>query len=94
MTWYEIFLRMLKENEVHLVTFVPDNVLAPLIRGIAADNYFLSVGATREDEAVGIAGGAYMAGLRGAVMMQTSGFALIANALASFVVPIRFPQSW
>jgi hypothetical protein len=37
MTWYEIFLRMLKENEVRLVTLVPDNVLTPLIRGIAAD---------------------------------------------------------
>ena len=91
MTWYETFLRMLKENEVRLVTFVPDNVFTPLIREIAVDNYFLSVGATREDEAVGIAGGAYMAGLRSAVMMQTSGFALIGNALASFVVPYQIP---
>jgi hypothetical protein len=32
-----------------------------------------------------------MAGLRGAVMMQTSRFALIANALASFVVPYQIP---
>jgi hypothetical protein len=31
---------------------VADNVLAPLINGVTADNYFLSVGATREDEAV------------------------------------------
>jgi sulfopyruvate decarboxylase TPP-binding subunit len=54
---------------------LPDNVLTPLIRGIAADNYFLSVGATLEDEAVGTATGAYMACLRSAVMMQTSGFA-------------------
>jgi sulfopyruvate decarboxylase TPP-binding subunit len=29
--------------------------------------------------------------LRGAVMMQTSGFALIANALASLVVPSQIP---
>ena len=91
MTWYDIFLRILKENEVRLVAYVPDNVLTPLIRGIAADNYFLSVGATREDEAVGTATGAYMAGLRSAVMMQTSGFALIANALASLVVPYQIP---
>jgi sulfopyruvate decarboxylase TPP-binding subunit len=32
-----------------------------------------------------------MAGLRGAVMMQTSGFALIANALASLVLPYQIP---
>ena len=52
----------------------------PLIKGVTADNYFLSVGAAREDEAVGMMTGAHMAGLRGAAMMQTSGFALVANA--------------
>jgi sulfopyruvate decarboxylase TPP-binding subunit len=34
-------------------------------------------------EAAGTAAGAYMAGARGAAMMQTSGVALIGNALAS-----------
>src|SRR4051812_48775221 len=32
-----------------------------------------------------------MGGLRGVAMMQTSGFALIANALASLVVPYQIP---
>src|SRR5207247_3734515 len=68
-----------------------DNVLTPLIDGAAADNYFMSIGATREDEAVGTLAGAYMGGLRGVVMMQTSGFALIANALASLIVPYQIP---
>jgi sulfopyruvate decarboxylase alpha subunit len=89
--WSETFLSILKDNDVRLITYVPDNVLTPLIKGVAADNYFLSVGATREDEAVGAVTGAYMAGLRGVVMMQTSGFALIANALASLVVPYQIP---
>jgi sulfopyruvate decarboxylase TPP-binding subunit len=66
-------------------------VLTPLIAGAAADNYFVSVGATREDEAVGTLAGAYMGGLRGVAMMQTSGFALIANALASLIVPYQIP---
>ena len=91
MTWSDTFLRLLKDNDVRLVAYVPDNVLTPLIKGVTADNYFLSVGATREDEAIGAVTGAYMAGLRGAVMMQTSGFALIANALASLVVPYQIP---
>jgi sulfopyruvate decarboxylase TPP-binding subunit len=51
MTWSDSFLRSLKENDVRLVTYVPDNVLTPLIAGAAADNYFMSVGATREDDA-------------------------------------------
>ena len=91
MTWSDSFLRSLKDNDVRLVTYVPDNVLTPLIAGAAADNYFMSVGATREDEALGTLTGAYMGGLRGVVMMQTSGFALIANALASLVVPYQIP---
>ena len=91
MGWSDTFLRLLKDNDVRLVAYVPDNVLTPLIGGVTADNYFLPVGATREDEAVGTITGAYMAGLRGAVMMQTSGFALIANALASLVLPYQIP---
>jgi len=91
MTWSDAFLRVLKENDVRLVSYVPDNVLTPLIGGAAADNYFMSVGATREDEALGTLAGAYMGGLRGVVMMQTSGFALIANALASLIVPYQIP---
>src|SRR5947207_13643426 len=91
MAWADSFLRTLKENAFRLVTSVPDNVLTPLIDGAAADNYFMSIGATREDEAIGTLAGAYMGGLRGVAMMQTSGFALIANALASLVVPYQIP---
>ena len=91
MSWSDTFLGLLKDNDVRLISYVPDNVLTPLLNGVTADNYFLAVGATREDEAIGAVTGAYMAGLRGAVMMQTSGFALIANALASLAVPYQIP---
>jgi sulfopyruvate decarboxylase TPP-binding subunit len=53
MTWSDTFLGILKDNDVRLVSYVPDSVLTPLIKGVTADNYFLSVGATREDEAIG-----------------------------------------
>lgn len=91
MNWSDTFLAILKDNDVRLIGYVPDNVLTPLIDGVTADNYFLPVGTTREDEAIGTVTGAYMAGLRGAVLMQTSGFALIANALASLAVPYQIP---
>ena len=58
MSWSDSFLRTLNETDVRLVTYVPDNVLTPLISGAAADNYFMSIGATREDEAVGTLAGA------------------------------------
>jgi sulfopyruvate decarboxylase alpha subunit len=91
MTWSETFLSALKDNDIRLVSYVPDNVLTPLLKGVAADNYFMAVNATREDEALGTVAGAYMGGMRGVVMMQTSGFALIANTLASLIVPFQIP---
>ena len=91
MPWSDIFLATLKKNDVRFISYVPDNVLTPLIKGVTADNYFISVNATREDEAMGMVAGAWMAGMKGAVMMQTSGFALLPNALASLTVPYQIP---
>jgi hypothetical protein len=46
MNWSDQFLHALKQNDMRLVSYVPDNVLAPLIRGAEADNYFMTLGAT------------------------------------------------
>jgi sulfopyruvate decarboxylase TPP-binding subunit len=89
--WHEIVRATLKANDVRLVVYVPDRVFTPLIKGIHADKFFTTFAATREEEALGIVTGAWMGGLRGAVLMQTSGFATIPNALASLVVPCQIP---
>jgi len=89
--WHEIVLATLKANDVKLIVYVPDRVFSPLIKAIHADTFFTSFAATREEEALGIISGAWMGGLRGAVLMQTSGFATIPNALASLVVPSQIP---
>ena len=39
MTWSDTFLAALKDNDVRLISYVPDNVLTPLLKGAAADNY-------------------------------------------------------
>lgn len=90
-TWDETLVRVLKANEVRLITYVPDKVLAPLIKRLHADDWFTVVCPAREEEAVGIVTGAYMGGLRGIVLMQTSGFATLPNALASLTVPYQIP---
>jgi sulfopyruvate decarboxylase alpha subunit len=90
-TWHEIVLETLKANDVRLVVYVPDRVFTPLIKAIHADSFFTTFAATREEEALGIVSGAWMGGMRGAVLMQTSGFATIPNALASLVVPSQIP---
>lgn len=89
--WDEIVVRVLKENQVKLITYVPDKVLASLIKRLHADDYFTVITPAREEEAVGIVTGAYMGGLRGIVLMQTSGFATLPNALASLAVPYQIP---
>jgi sulfopyruvate decarboxylase alpha subunit len=90
-SWHEIVLTSLKSNDVRLVVYVPDRVFTPLIEALHADAFFTTFAATREEEALGIITGAWMGGLRGAVLMQTSGFATVPNALASLVVPCQIP---
>jgi sulfopyruvate decarboxylase alpha subunit len=90
-TWHEIAHAALKRNEVRLVTYVPDNVLKPLITSVHADDYFTAFTATREEEALGILAGAWMGGMRGILLMQTSGFATLANVLGSLAVAFQIP---
>jgi sulfopyruvate decarboxylase alpha subunit len=89
--WHDIVRDTLKANQVRLVTYVPDNVLKPLIAGVHADSYFTTFATAREEEAVGIVAGAWMGGLRGIVLMQTSGFGTLANVLASLPVAFQIP---
>jgi sulfopyruvate decarboxylase alpha subunit len=90
-TWHGVVLQTLKRNEIRLVPYVPDRVLTTLIRNIHADPFFTTFPTAREEEAVGIVSGAWMGGLRGAVLMQTSGFATLANVLASLAIPYQIP---
>jgi sulfopyruvate decarboxylase alpha subunit len=89
--WHEIVLATLKKNDVRLVPYVPDRVFTPLIKALHADTFFTTFACTREEEAIGIVTGAWMGGVRGAVLMQTSGFATIPNALASLAMPGQIP---
>ncbi|RAI60483.1 thiamine pyrophosphate-binding protein [Roseicella frigidaeris] len=89
--WHEIVLDVLKANEIRLIPYVPDNVLKPLIAAIHADPFFTAFTTAREEEAVGIVAGGAMAGMRGMVLMQTSGFATLANVLASLPCAFQIP---
>src|ERR1700738_5106106 len=89
--WHQVVLQTLKRNDIRLVPYVPDRVLTTLIKDIHADPFFTTFPTAREEEAVGIVSGAWMGGMRGAVLMQTSGFATLANVLASLAVPYQIP---
>ncbi|TSB32749.1 sulfopyruvate decarboxylase subunit alpha [Streptomyces benahoarensis] len=68
----------------------PCGVLAPLLSLLetGADYHVVA----REDNAVGVAAGASLAGAAPVVLMQNSGFGQSVNALASLVVPYRIPM--
>jgi hypothetical protein len=80
-------LATLKANDVKLHRLCSGPGVHALIEALHADTFFTTFAATREEEALGIITGAWMGGMRGAVLMQTSGFGTIPNALASLVVP-------
>lgn len=90
-TWHGVLHKVLQANEVRLVTYVPDNVLKPLLADIHADPFFDAFCVTREEEGFGIISGAWMAGMRGVLLMQTSGFATLPNVLASLATAFRIP---
>ena len=89
--WPGLVLDVLRRNEVRLLAYVPDRVLAPLIGAAQADPALTTLCATREEEALGIVAGAWMGGMRGVVLMQTSGFATLPNAIASLALPYQLP---
>ncbi|HEX4259595.1 MAG TPA: decarboxylase [Acetobacteraceae bacterium] len=89
--WHRIVHETLRANEIKLATYVPDRVLTKLIADLHEDAAMTTLVCTREEEAVGITCGAWMGGMRGIVLMQTSGFATLPNALASLAVPYQMP---
>ena len=67
MTWTETIIECLKDADISLIAYVPDISIHQVTRLMEADDYFHVVSATREEEAIGIATGAYAAGRNAAV---------------------------
>ncbi|HBH79831.1 MAG TPA: sulfopyruvate decarboxylase subunit alpha, partial [Nitrospira sp.] len=71
----------MQDMGVNFFTGVPDSILGGIIAELMIRRLY--VPAVREDEAVGIAAGAYMAGRVPAVLMQNSGLGTCLNTLIS-----------
>jgi sulfopyruvate decarboxylase alpha subunit len=90
-SWRDDILTAFKQHEIRLIAHVSDSVLAPILRLIEADPYFQVVTLTREEEGIGILTGAYLGGVRGALLLQSSGFGNTLNALGSLALPYQIP---
>jgi sulfopyruvate decarboxylase subunit alpha len=85
------FCELLKNSGFDFFSGVPCSLLGPIIEHLSHDKDLQYVPATREDEALGIAVGAYMGGKKPAVLMQNSGLGNSIDALTSLVLLYKFP---
>ena len=79
----DMVYRGLKRGGIDLVASVPCIKLGPLLETICRDPGMIHVPVTREEEGIGVCAGAYMGGMRPALLMQNSGLGNSINALAS-----------
>jgi len=85
----DVFVQALQDVGVNFFTGVPDSILGGIIAELMIRGAY--VPAVREDEAVGMAAGAYMAGRAPAVLMQNSGLGTCLNTLISLNLIYRQP---
>ena len=94
----EVLLECLREAGFGMVAGVPCSYLTPLIDAAIADPRTRYIGATNEGDAVAIATGAELAGVRGVAMFQNSGLGNAVNPLTSlngsFEIPILVITTW
>jgi sulfopyruvate decarboxylase subunit alpha len=74
-----------------LVTGVPDGMLAETIRLCAASGEFPYIACAREEETIGVACGAAMAGERAVVLVQNAGLLNSIGALATMALRYQLP---
>ncbi len=92
------FVDELVNNNYEFFTGVPCSILKKLIAYFSEHPEYNYIPATREDAAVGLCSGSYMAGKLPVLMMQNSGLGYCLNALTSlnliYKIPILMLVSW
>ena len=76
---------------VKLVASLPDNWISGLISHLDADERFRHVAVNREESAIGLCAGAYMAGLGSAALMGASGFMTCIYAITKINYSYEIP---
>ncbi len=81
----------LKACDVRLVSALPETWLVHLIRMAEDDPRMTLVRLAKEEEAVGISAGAYLAGVNSALLMQNHGFLAAINPIVSLALLYKIP---
>lgn len=76
---------------VNFVTSVPCKQLAGVIKVLEQTPDILHVPANKEDEGMGLCAGAYMGGMRPAIIMQNTALGVVVNTLATLIQFYQIP---
>lgn len=87
----DVIYNGLKDAGINFIVSVPCANLKKLLELIDEDTEITHVPVTREEEGFGICAGAYMGGLKVAILMQNSGLGNSVNVLASLMNLYNFP---
>ena len=85
------FWKILKESGYDYFSGVPCNILKGILSYALKDKDITYIPAVRENIALGIASGAYLAGKKGGILIQNSGLGNIINTLTSFNLIYKIP---
>jgi sulfopyruvate decarboxylase alpha subunit len=88
--WPNDIYKELKRAGVGQVSYVPDGGHKQLIQLCTDDPEIRTVSLTTEQEGIGLAAGAYLGGVRSALLMQSSGVGNCINAL-TLIKNCQFP---
>ena len=81
----------IKDVGINLLLILPDNMIQGLIEVINEKNEIRKITITREEEGMGIAAGAYLGGIKPAILMQNSGLGNSINAIKSLLQLYKIP---
>lgn len=81
----------LKSQDIKFVASLPDQWLKDLILACEADTELRHVRLAREDDGVGLCAGAWLGGMRAALICQNSALLLAANVLAAMAHHHQIP---
>ena len=87
----DVIYNGLKEAGINFIVSVPCANLKKLLELIDEDDDIKHVPVTREEEGFGICAGAYMGGMKPAILMQNSGLGNSINVLTSLMKLYNFP---
>lgn len=87
----DVIYNGLKDAGINFIVSVPCANLKKLLNLIEEDDTIKHVPVTREEEGFGICAGAYLGGLKPAILMQNSGLGNSVNVIASLIKLYNFP---